>query len=226
MPENHYEVEIKALLQTEDNANSLVAKMKEKDPELVNKGTHKQLNHYFDGGDLTSLFEKASSHLNDEQKKRFADIKQRARSFSVRTRWADGKVILVIKASVDDTTSSNGTARIEFEVELPLSLEELDQIILDSGFKYQAKWSRERTEYTYKDTSVSIDKNAGYGYLAEFESIESDQGALDEAKSRLRLMMDELGVEELSQDRLERMFAYYNENWPNYYGTEEIFNIE
>jgi predicted adenylyl cyclase CyaB len=226
MPENHYEVEIKALLQTEENANSLLAKMKEKDPSMLSKGTHKQLNHYFEGGDLTSLFEKISTHLNEGQQNRFADIKERAKTFSVRTRWADGKVILVIKASVDDTTSSNGTARIEFEVELDLSLEELDQLILTSGFKYQAKWSRERTEYTYKNTSVSIDKNAGYGYLAEFESIESDQGALDEAKNRLRQMMDELEVVELSQDRLERMFAYYNENWPDYYGTDKIFNIE
>jgi predicted adenylyl cyclase CyaB len=226
MAENHYEVEIKALLQSEENARALLEKMKQSDPNLVSKGSHKQLNHYFQGGDLDKLYEKLSPLLSEEQRKRFADIKQRANTFSVRTRWADGRVILVIKASVDDTTSSNGTARIEFETELNVSLEELDKLILDSGFEYQAKWSRERTDYTYRDTSVSIDKNAGYGYLAEFESIEDSADSLDAAKERLRKMMNELGVEELPQDRLERMFSYYNENWPDYYGTEKIFNIE
>jgi len=38
--------------------------------------------------------------------------------------------------------------------------------------------------------------------------------------------MTKLDVEELPQDRLERMFAYYNKNWPEYYGTEKIFVIE
>jgi len=38
--------------------------------------------------------------------------------------------------------------------------------------------------------------------------------------------MQELGVEELSQDRLERMFSHYNSNWPDYYGTERTFIIE
>jgi predicted adenylyl cyclase CyaB len=226
MQENHYEVEIKALLQSQENAKALLERMKQNDPALVSKGSHKQLNHYFQSGDLARLYERVSPFLTEEQQKRFNDIKERAKTFSVRTRWADGKVILVIKASVDDTTSSNGTARIEFETELGLSLEELDKLILDSGFKYQAKWSRERTDYTYKNTSVSIDKNAGYGYLAEFESIESDASLLDAAKERLRKMMSELEVDELSQDRLERMFSYYNENWPDYYGTDKIFNIE
>ena len=75
--------------------------------------------------------------------------------------------MLVIKASVDDTTSSNGTARLEFESEVKMTLDELDKILLDSGFTYQAKWSRERQDFKYKGLNVSIDKNAGYGFLAE-----------------------------------------------------------
>jgi hypothetical protein len=38
--------------------------------------------------------------------------------------------------------------------------------------------------------------------------------------------MAKLGVEELPQDRLERMFAHYNAHWPEYYGTEKVFVIE
>ena len=227
MSQNHYEIEIKTLLQTEDKASELLEKMKQADSNLVEKGSHKQLNHYFQDGDLGSLYEKVSPLLDDDQKTKFKDIAERAQSFSVRTRWADGAVILVVKASVDDTTSSNGTARIEFESELKnVDLEQLDQLILDAGFTYQAKWSRERSEYEYKNTSVSIDKNAGYGYLAEFETLVTEMDMVDQAKQDLRNMLAELGLTELSQERLERMFAHYNEHWNEYYGTDKIFNIE
>jgi len=78
----------------------------------------------------------------------------------------------------------------------------------------------------YKGTNVSIDKNAGYGYLSEFEMVIADKNKADETKALLRGMMRELGIDELPQDRLARMFDFYNKNWQDYYGTEKIFNIE
>lgn len=224
---NNFEIEIKSLLGGKEKADELVAKMRAKDPQLVQHETHKQLNHYFVGGNLEDLYENTKPLIKDaDQLKKFEDIITKAKTFSVRTRQADGKVILVIKASIDDTTSSNGTARIEFESTVPVSLEELDSLVLKSGFKYQAKWSRERTDYKFLDTSVSIDKNAGYGYLAEFEKVITDQALAEKTKEELRELMSELGVSELPQDRLERMFAYYNANWPEYYGTDRIFIID
>ena len=73
---------------------------------------------------------------------------------------------------------------------------------------------------------ITIDKNAGYGYLAEFERLVDDRKQVEEAKKDLLNLMDELGVEELSQDRLERMFAHYNRHWAEYYGTDKMFVIE
>jgi len=133
----------------------------------------------------------------------------------------------VVKASLDDTSSSNGTARIEFEEEVAnLALQELDQIMLDHGFPYQSKWSRDRQEYKYKDYNVCIDKNAGYGYVAEFEKIISDKEQAEATKKAIRNELELLGIEELNQERLERMFTHYNKNWPEYYGTEKTFTIE
>src|SRR5690606_5968193 len=140
-------------------------------------------------------------------------------SFSIRTRQKDDQVLLVVKASVDEGTSANTVSRLEFEEPVNLSLEELDQILLDSGFSYQAKWSRERGEYAYKGINVCLDKNAGYGYLAEFEKILDDESLVNAARDEIAEIMRELGVEELPQDRLERMFAHYNQNWTDYYGT-------
>ncbi len=208
-----FEIEIKSLLGSKDNADGLLSKMKT-DPSFKSLGAHKQLNHYFIKGDLQKLSKKLNLEIPE-----FSD-------YSARTRWADGKVILVIKGSIDDTTSSNGTARREFEKQLDMTIEELDKILLECGFEYQAKWSRERQDYKFKNLNVSVDKNAGYGYLAEFESVIEDQSKADETKGLIREIMKDLQVEELNQDRLARMFDYYNKNWQDYYGTEKVFNIE
>ena len=127
---------------------------------------------------------------------------------------------------MDDTSSSNGTARQEFEEVVKISLAELDRLLLDSGFKYQAKWSRVREQYKYGDFNVCLDKNAGYGYLVEFESIIEDKSKVGETKKRLREEIKKFDLIELDQARLARMFDHYNKHWPEYYGTDKVFNVE
>lgn len=222
-----YEVEIKCLLGGKDQADELVGRMREKDPGLAQLSFHKQLNHYFIGGDLSRLLQNIIPFLKEEEKSQLQLLAREAKEFSLRTRWADGDVILVLKISVDEGTSFNTIGRREFEVKMPgLTLEELDALVLKSGFEYQAKWSRERTEYKYLGVNSTIDKNAGYGYLAEFEKVVDDESKVVEAKASLKQLMEELGVKELPQDRLERMFAYYNANWRDYYGTDKVFVVE
>ncbi len=225
---NSYEIEIKSLLGNKERADKLIAAMREKDAELTSLGSHEQLNHYFIGGNLLLLEQNLFSYLSPPDIDRLKDLAVRARNFSLRTRQADKKVILVLKVSVDDTTSANGTARLEFEAEPPkLSLVALDDLVLRSGFTYQAKWSRERTDFKFgRDVNVCIDKNAGYGYLAEFEMIVDDVDKAGAAKEKLRSLMNDLGVVELPQDRLARMFDHYNTHWQEYYGTEKTFVIE
>ena len=224
MKENSYEIEIKCLLGNRQNAEGLESRMRKMDPALRKIGTHKQLNHYFEGdGD----FKKIGEFLeNKEERETFINLVERAKDLSLRTRDADGKVILVLKAAIDDTTSANGTARREFEKTLAIPLSELDKMILNAGFSYQAKWSRERTDYAFQGVNVTIDKNAGYGYLAEFEIVENDAARAEETKAKLRTLIKNIGLEELNQERLGRMFAYYNEHWRDYYGTDKIFVIE
>lgn len=223
---NTFEIEIKSLLGEAIKAEELKRKMCELDPNCQLATENKQLNHYFEGGDMEELIKNVSSHLTDEQLKKLSDIVTRGSSFSIRTRQKDAKVLLVVKASVDEGSSANTVSRLEFEEPVDLPLDELDQILLDSGFKYQAKWSREREEYSYKGMNVCIDKNAGYGYLAEFEKVLDDESLVSSAREEIASVMAELGVEELPQDRLERMFTHYNQNWPNYYGTDKVFVIE
>lgn len=223
-----YEIEIKSLLGSEEAANALVSKMRAADTTLAVTDSYKQLNHYFEGGDVKNLYSAAEMYLTEADKSKFQKIAAEGKDISVRTREMNGTVILVLKASVDDTTSANGTARIECESTIPLSLDALDQLVLGAGFHYQAKWSRERTEYKLggKDVTVCLDKNAGYGYVAEFEKVIDDATHADAVKAELRELMQEFGVEELPQDRLERMFAHYNQHWAEYYGTNNVFTIK
>jgi adenylate cyclase class IV len=220
------EVEIKSLLQTKGAADKLLSRMRKIDEKFRKKNENKQLNHYFTKGNLKKLHKNILKHIPQDKHEYLKEIIEKSQGHSVRTRKADEDIIFVIKATVDETTSSNGTARLEFETLIPNStLDELDNLILNSDFEYQAKWSRERQEYLYKDYVVSIDKNAGYGYLAEFERILSEQDDFNAVKEEIRREMELLGIAELQQDRLARMFDYYNKNWPDYYGTEKTFTI-
>lgn len=219
-----YEIEIKSLLGSRESAERLEARMKKMDPSLQELGAHRQLNHYFEGkGDFKAV---TKAIPGEKDRETFVALAEKAKDISLRTRYADGTVLLVLKAAIDDTTSANGTARREFESKVDLPIEELDKILLDAGFIYQAKWSRERKEYKCAGANVTIDRNAGYGYLAEFEMIEEDPSKAEGTKAKLRELMKSLEVEELNQTRLARMFAHYNTHWREYYGTEKTFVIQ
>lgn len=220
---SQYEIEIKSLLGNPERASNLRGKIKEKGGVFL--GGHKQLNHYFVISDIKKFRNALSFKIENSQREKFEKILNDGKDFSVRTREADGKVILVIKASIGTDTSANGISRMEFESEMNMALGELDALLLDAGLQYQAKWSREREEYKLGDINICIDKNAGYGYLAEFEKLATDRSLADNIAKELLQLMSDFEVEELPQDRLERMFAYYNKNWRDYYGTDKIFNI-
>lgn len=222
----HYEIEVKSLLGSKDNANDLKEKMFERDSNCKLLSTNKQLNHYFSGNNVEGLYKKTKGFFNDEELQKFKKIVEKGENFSVRTRQRDDEVLLVVKASVDEGSSENTVSRLEFEEPVSASLNDLDQLVLDSGFEYQAKWSREREEYTYQGANVCIDRNAGYGYLAEFEKVVDDETHISQTRTEIDGLMAELGVVELAQERLERMFAFYNEHWPEYYGTDKTFNID
>lgn len=220
------EVEVKSLLGTKDRADFFREQLlKTNQAKLVYQG--KSLNHYFLN---PTQFDLWYQNLNKILKpERLAELKQmmrRASDISVRTRETETEIILVVKIAIDKTTSSNGISRLEFEEETNLSLAELDQLLLDSGFAYQAKWSRFREEYKYQDFSLCLDCNAGYGYLVEFELNLENLDEFSSAKNKILAEMQRFDLQELDQARLARMFDYYNKHWTEYYGTAKVFSIQ
>lgn len=223
---SHFEIEIKTLLGEEEKALNLKSRMMELDPACVCTSKNKQLNHYFHEGDIHELYKQTEHLFTGEQHKKFKTITERGREFSIRTRQRDDEVLLVIKASIDEGTSANTIKRMEFEESVAIGLDELDELLKAAGYTYLSKWSREREEYEYKGSSVCIDKNGGYGFLAEFEKIIQSETEVPGVRSELKRLMAELEVEELDQGRLARMFEFYNKNWPDYYGNNNTFVIE
>lgn len=222
-----FEVEIKVFLGNEDEARKFYKKIASSDSGLRQLAKSLQLNHYFEKGNVELLFEQVAPILHHEKQQQLRQLLTEAKHHVVRTRQANDTVLFIVKAMADETTSANGTARLEYEVPIAgVTLEELDKRILGSGFSYQSKWSRERVEYRYKDYTICIDKNAGYGYLAEFEKIVTDEGHVAMTKQEIRDELAALELQELSQERLARMFAYYNDHWKEYYKTDKTFIIE
>lgn len=222
-----YEIEIKTLLGDADAAEAFRARLRQQYHDLVLDDTEKQRNHYFKTtGDFATLAKRIAEYLDEAQQQRLNNILEKGNSFSLRTRQTEIAVLLVIKASVDEGTSDNTVSRLEFEAAMPMDLEDLDFLLLETGFEYQAKWSRERETYTTGDLTICLDKNAGYGYLAEFEKVVGEGVDIQEVRKSLVAEMEAVGVEALPQDRLERMFAYYNEHWEEYYGTNRTFEVQ
>lgn len=218
-----YEVEVKSLLGSQEKA--LILK-----EHLIAKGalstsSSKQLNHYFKIGSKEKFKERLLPLISESDRATFERTLE-GQNLSLRSRETDGRVLIVIKSSIGRDSSANGVSRMEFEREVNTSLQELDRLIEESGAELEAKWSREREEYKLGGTNVCLDKNAGYGWLAEFEQVVDEPSEVELARKSILETMNNFGLEELPQERLERMFAHYNKNWKDYYGTEKVFNIE
>lgn len=219
------EVEIKSLLPSPQAAETALAKMKAIDPAWALVAQENQLNHYFSGSQIEPLIKFLTCLGKAQEAQQLSEAK--IADFSLRTRSTDGACLIVLKAKLDQTSSSNGTARLEYNIPMPgQTLDEVDGQLLAIGFTYQAKWSRQRHEYKCLGANICIDKNAGYGTVVELEKMVNDPNEIAAAKTELRELMKKLGLTELPQERLERMFAYYNAHWQDYYGTQKTFVLD
>src|SRR3989344_5423989 len=139
-----YEVEIKSLLGSPERAQEVRDAIKRIDPTCKLTSHNKQLNHYFEvdprvpkGGLLKTVTNKVSPYLSETAKNKLAQIGSGAAKISLRTRKKEHQVLIVVKASVDDTTSENGISRIEFEEPVDISLDALYKLILSAAFRHE-----------------------------------------------------------------------------------------
>lgn len=222
-----YEIEIKSLLDSQKAADDLLAKVRAKDPSMKLVSQQHQLNHYFKDGTLAMLAQEFENCLTAYQLAQIDQINHRARNVNVRTREKNKRdVLLVIKGALNEGSAAHGHHRMEFEALLPISIEELDSKIIKSGWKLEAKWQADRKIYEALGLTLDMVFTPGYGYFVEFEKVVYDDIDREAAHNQLLEQMESLGAYELSPDRLERMFSYYNNHWQEYYGTKKVFVVK
>ncbi len=225
------EVEVKALVPAAD-VQKLRSKLLDWGYKSVQALPESQLNWYYqrNAGDVATLM---SFVFRDAKVPTIPSAFFETKNISVRTRSVNGgSALLVLKASLDSGTSENGSNRLEWQYDTGLSMEALDTRIWNAGFVIASKWSRERTTYVYgaggEQITACLDKNAGYSYVLELEAM-LDSGASKKQIAEQHYVLTEelasLGLTELPADRLERMFAHYQANWWDYYGTDKVFEV-
>lgn len=225
---NRIEVEVKTLLGQRANVEEFVAKLKQSGEDFAMTGRSSQLNHYFDDqGDPEQLPDAVANFIDAADLQSLRDLLGKAKKFSLRTRDADGDILLVIKAAKSGEDDQHAISRLEGEYRTTApDIDTLDAAIKKAGYDFLSKWSRQRTEYRYKDYTVCIDRNAGYGYLAEIEKLVATEAEAKRTRQAILSELKMLGAEELSQERIGRMFDYYNAHWSEYYRTSKTFTIE
>lgn len=221
-----YEVEAKALLGSAENTERVYAQLCARDPALRLLGESTQVNHYFIGRSPRAFAEALAPALVPEVRERLREIAEGATDASLRTRADETGASVVAKIAVGDGDSVHGVSRIEFHEPALLPIEELDRLLLAAGFSYQSKWSRKRKEYAYAGMTVCLDFTPGYGFVAEFERVVDDASAVPEARASVLGALADLGLAEVSQELLAKMFAHYNAHWEEYYGTERTFSVD
>lgn len=221
-----YEIEIKTLLGSKQKSDELLAEVTRRDPATKLVSEQKQLNHYYHGGNLAKLAQAMAGHITPEQTAIINDIAARAKSINVRTRQKNSTVLLIVKGSLDNVSAVHSHQRMEFEAPVTITIGELDALVEQSGWQLEAKWQADRKIYSTMGLTLDMFFTPGYGYLAEFEKVVQADEDRESAHQKLVDTMESLGAKELLNPRLERMFAYYNQHWREYYGTDKVFMVE
>jgi adenylate cyclase class IV len=198
--------------------------------------TETQLNHYFSGSlspaQLTSLSEYDIDWTNEKHEnllnfiQNFSQAKQ-----SIRTRYSSfytypHSSTFVLKATKNDTSSENGTARVELEFEIGRVLDKLDNYLISSlKLEYLSKWSRKRVTYKWlpEDITVCVDVNAGYGTILEVELMTEEKEDYSADLDTLRYLLQIIEAKEIPTSHMDEMFQVYNKDWEKFYGTSLTF---
>jgi adenylate cyclase class IV len=221
-----YEVEIKSLLSSQKDLDLLLQKLKTRDPSLKLISESHQLNHYFIGTFINGSISRLSNLITKVEAQELTELIEDCKSYSVRTRFSNGTVYLIVKGSLGKSSAIHGKNRAEFETIVNLDIEQLDNVLLQSGFIVQSKWSINRTKYSYLGIVVDLCFTPGYGFFAELEKVVHSPKEVKMAEQEIDKIMQELGLIELDQNKLDKMFDYYNKNWQKYYKTKKYFKLD
>jgi len=139
----------------------------------------------------------------------------------LRIRRTDTNAYLILKKGwMHDEDREELEVRVDEE-----AFDTLDSILTNLGYDYNTKWHRERTEYHYHDFAITLDFNAGYGWVAEIEKVVSE-GEEDSAKQEISALAQEIGLQPTPPEVFDKMYHYYKKNWQYYFDSGKTFTLE
>lgn len=139
----------------------------------------------------------------------------------LRIRRTDKEAYLILKKG---WMHDNDRDELEIKVDRKDFLR-LDEILTALGFKYDTKWYRKRKEYKYKNFTITIDFNAGYGWVTEIEQTVR-AGGEEKAKQEILDLAKTIGVKPATKELFNKMYNFYKKNWPHYIKTKSTFDID
>lgn len=142
------------------------------------------------------------------------------KQLDLRIRRTDNKAFLILKNgwmhNVNRDEIEVKTARANFN--------NLDKILTSLGYKYDTKWYRKRSQYKLGNLNITIDFNAGYGWVTEIERI-TKKGGEKKAEEEILKFAKKIGIKPASQKLFDKMYKFYKKNWRHYYKTKTTFDI-
>jgi predicted adenylyl cyclase CyaB len=139
----------------------------------------------------------------------------------LRIRRTDTKAFLILKKGW-----MHNENREEVEVEVKReAFELLDTILRSLGYDYDTKWYRERTEYILDNFTITLDFNAGYGWVAEIEQV-VPAGKEDQAREAIVQLARRIGLKPTPKEIFDKMYQHYKKNWQYYIEEKTVFSFE
>lgn len=103
--------------------------------------------------------------------------------------------------------------REEIEVKSDIKdFENLERLYQTLGYEVKIKWFRDRSEFEWKKTKVSLDFTRGYGYIVELERMADPKDKKKEL-GVIKKQMAELKIVITPKQEFADKFANYEKNW-------------
>jgi adenylate cyclase class IV len=220
------EIEKKYLLKDKAARCALVEQLYQIYPGTKLLGTKTVISYFYEPAESKDqILAVARKLLKDKELAELTKLVKHSVEIMVKCRSIDDTNYFSVKGAAAGQDAVHAANRMEFEAGLSMSLEEINQVIVDAGIKLVSKWSSRRDFYSLgQGLKADIEFVAGYGHKAELEVVIQDGESVDDAMATIDELADKLDLYYASDELMGRMYAYYNQHWEEFFNTDNVFS--
>lgn len=221
------EIEIKYLLADKQARDQLVRAISQRFPNTQCIKSSVIISFFYKKPSSQNLKTAIGQIVKPSEKAEALDLIHRSGDLVVKARSIDDDVYFAVKGSPAGQDAVHAVSRLEFEVAVDMSLNDLNSKLENNGVQLVSKFSSWRDFYTLDNMlRMDVEFVSGYGYKAEIELLVDEQDAEDKHIERIRSIAEDVGIHEASQELFGNMYRYYNQNWQEYFNTRKTFSAK